>query len=151
MRLPTICALLLVCLTTLPALAAEGVDKAHLVQPEELVKMLQSKGEKPLVLMVGFDTMYAQAHIPGAEFIGPSMEPYGMARLRERAKSLPKNRSIVLYCGCCPWTHCPNIDPAFKTLRDLGFTKVKVLYIANDFGQDWMNKGYPVEKGRTAR
>lgn len=128
--------------------AAEMTDKAHLIQPEELVKVLQSKGEKPVVLMVGFRVMYAQAHIPGAEYAGPGNEEKGLALLRERVKSLPKQRSIVLYCGCCPWPHCPNVDPAFKTLRDLGFTNVKVLYIANNFGQDWMNKGYPIEKGQ---
>lgn len=136
--------------SALGAAAAENIDKTHLVQPDELLKVLQSKGEKPVVLMIGFQNMYAQAHIPSAEFIGPGMEASGISRLRERAKTLDKKRSIVLYCGCCPWQHCPNVDPAFKVLRQLGFTKVKVLYIANNFGQDWMNKGYPVEKGRPA-
>lgn len=128
--------------------AAETHDKAQLIQPEELMKTLQSKGEKPVILMVGFKVLYAQAHIPGAEYIGPTSEERGMAQLRERAKTLPKKRLIVLYCGCCPWGHCPNIDPALKYLRELGFTNVKALYIANNFGQDWMDKGYPVEKGQ---
>ncbi len=128
--------------------AAETHDKAQLIQPEELAKILQTKGEKPVILMVGFKVLYAQAHIPGAEYIGPTSEERGMAQLRERAKSLSKTRSIVLYCGCCPWGHCPNIDPALKYLREQGFTNVKALYLANNFGQDWMNKGYPVEKGQ---
>jgi hypothetical protein len=29
----------------------------------------------------------------------------------------------------------------------MGFTNVKVLYIANNFGADWVEKGYPVAKG----
>jgi hypothetical protein len=29
----------------------------------------------------------------------------------------------------------------------MGFTKLKVLYISDNFGRDWMYKGYPVEKG----
>jgi hypothetical protein len=29
----------------------------------------------------------------------------------------------------------------------MGFTNVKVLYIADNFGADWVNKGYPVAKG----
>ena len=45
---------------------------------------------------------------------------------------LPKASFIVLYCGCCPWNHCPNVGPAFKQLRDLGFTNVKVLYMADN-------------------
>jgi hypothetical protein len=28
----------------------------------------------------------------------------------------------------------------------MGFTNVKVLYIAQNFGADWVNKGYPVEQ-----
>ncbi len=140
-------ALVLACVS-LPLHAAETHDKAQLIQPEELVKILQSKGEKPVILMIGFKVLYAQAHIPGAELMGPASEERGLAQLRERAKSLSKKRSIVLYCGCCPWTHCPNIDPALKYLRDQGFTNVKALYLANNFGQDWMNKGYPVEKGQ---
>jgi len=32
-------------------------------------------------------------------------------------------------------------------LRALGFTNVKSLYIANNFGADWVEKGYPVAKG----
>jgi hypothetical protein len=29
----------------------------------------------------------------------------------------------------------------------LGFTQVKVLYIAENFGDNWVNQGYPVVKG----
>jgi hypothetical protein len=29
----------------------------------------------------------------------------------------------------------------------MGFTNVKVLYIADNFGKDWVDKGYPVAKG----
>ena len=136
-------------LCTVPyAQSAETTDKARLIQPEELVKMLQAKGEKPVILMIGFRMLYAQAHIPGAEYIGPTAESRGMTQLRQRAETLPKKRLIVLYCGCCPWQHCPNVDPALKLLHDLGFTNVKALYIPNNFGQDWMNKGYPIEKGQ---
>jgi hypothetical protein len=39
------------------------------------------------------------------------------------------------------------VGPAYQELRAMGFTKVKVLYIANNFGADWVDKGYPVAKG----
>ena len=29
----------------------------------------------------------------------------------------------------------------------MGFKNVKVLYIAHNFGQDWVEKDYPVTKG----
>ncbi|MBZ5566649.1 MAG: rhodanese-like domain-containing protein [Acidobacteriia bacterium] len=120
---------------------------AELIQPEELLKTLSSRGAKSLVLYVGPRFLYAQAHIPGAEFIGPASDPQALDRLRKRAAALPKNARIVLYCGCCPWEHCPNIRPAFQELQKMGFRNVKALYLANSFGANWAEKGYPVEKG----
>jgi len=32
-------------------------------------------------------------------------------------------------------------------LHSMGYTNVKVVYMANDFGTDWVNKGYPVARG----
>jgi len=125
-----------------------AIDSAHLIQPEDLVKVLQSKGERPLILQVGFHVLYAQNHVPGAEYVGAGGEKEGLEQLRKRVQPLPRGKAIVIYCGCCPWSHCPNLDPAFKALREMGFTNVKALYIANNFGQDWVAKGYPTEKGR---
>jgi hypothetical protein len=46
-------------------------ESAHLINPEELVAILQSpKAEKPLILNVGPHLLYMQAHIPGSEYIG---------------------------------------------------------------------------------
>jgi 3-mercaptopyruvate sulfurtransferase SseA len=119
----------------------------ELMQPQELVSLLQSSAAKPVVMYVGPRFLYAQAHVPGAEFIGPATDSQSIERLRKRAAGLPKNAAIVLYCGCCPWEHCPNIRPAFSELQKLGFTKVKALYLANSFGTNWVEKGYSVEKG----
>jgi hypothetical protein len=33
-------------------------------------------------------------------------------------------------------------------MKSLGFTRLKVLYIAENFGADWVDKGYPVDRGR---
>ena len=127
--------------------SAETIDKSHLMQPEDLVKVLQSNADKPLILSVGFKTLYAQHHIPGAEYVGAAGEKDGLEQLRKRVQPLPKKTSIVIYCGCCPWSHCPNLGAAYKALADMGFTNVQALYIANNFGQDWVQKGYPTEKG----
>ncbi len=117
-------------------------------QPEELVKILQApKGEKPLMIQVGSHVLYAQAHIPGSEYIGPASNESGIQQLRKRVGPLPRSKFIVLYCGCCPWSHCPNVKPAADALQALGFTNVKVLYISDNFGANWVDKGYPVAKG----
>jgi hypothetical protein len=63
-------------------------------------------------------------------------------------KTVSHDQVIVLYCGCCPWTKCPNVQPAYEQLRSAGFGHVKVLYLATNFGADWVSKGFPVEKGR---
>ena len=121
----------------------------QLVNPDELVKLMQAPAsQKPLILNVGPSLLYMQAHIPGAEYIGATSSPQGMQSLRSRVQALPKNASIVLYCGCCPWSHCPNVRPAYDELHKLGFSNVKVLYIANNFGADWVDKGYPTIKGQ---
>jgi arsenite-transporting ATPase len=65
-----------------------------------------------------------------------------------RVAKLAKDTPIVIYCGCCPWSHCPNIAAAYNALRALGFTQVGVLYIADNFGDNWVNKGFPVAKGQ---
>ena len=124
------------------------VDNDHLVQPFELAQLLQSKSPRPLIFNIGPRMLYEQAHIAGAELIGPAADPRGLEALRARVKALPKNQAIVLYCGCCPWSHCPNVEPSYKQLKSLGFTNVKVLYIANNIGTDWVYKGYPTVKGQ---
>jgi hypothetical protein len=118
------------------------------IQLEELVSILKSaKGPKPLIIQVGFRVLYLQAHIPGSEYIGPASSTDGIRKLRNRVEALPRTQSIVLYCGCCPWDQCPNLKPSYKELRHMGFKDVKVLYIAHNFGRDWVEKGYPVAHG----
>jgi len=130
-----------------PAPEDDAIPSAQLLQPEELVPLLsRSGGDKPLVLQVGPHVFYAEAHVPGSEYIGAGET--GLQALKERAKSLPHDRFVVLYCGCCPWKKCPNVRPAYQQLVSSGFSRVKVLYIADNFGKDWVAKGHPVEKGR---
>ncbi len=131
------------------ASARAEIPAAELLQPKELEQLLRSSGgEKPLILQVGSHVLYAEAHIPGSEYIGAAGQDAGLQALQERVKGLERSQFIILYCGCCPWTKCPNIHPAYRQLHVLGFTRVKVLYLATNFGTDWVNKGYPVAKGR---
>src|SRR5438309_6570085 len=113
-----------------PAATANDVPAASQIQPAELIQTIKSGGaQKPLILYVGPKAFYTQAHIPGAEFIGPVARLEGMEKLRARVASLSKDGPVVIYCGCCPWDHCPNIRPAFAELKNLGFTRVRVLYL----------------------
>jgi thiosulfate/3-mercaptopyruvate sulfurtransferase len=118
----------------------------QLIQVEELAQALKG-ARKPVVLYVGPKSIYAQAHIPGAENIGPVARPEGMEKLRARATSLAKDSPVVIYCGCCPWDHCPNVRPAYAELKKAGFTSVRVLYLENSFGVNWKDQGLPVASG----
>lgn len=123
-------------------------SQKQVMQPATLASILKRTGEKPLLLQVGFESLYEQGHIPGSKYCGPARSPEGIANLKTCVQDVPHTQSIVLYCGCCPWQECPNIRPAFKTLKAMGFSNVKVLYIEDNFGRDWAQKGYPVQQGQ---
>ena len=131
-----------------PIVALDQPDAAHQVTPEQLAQELQTGKQAPLILNVGPRALYDQAHIRGSEYMGAASTEEGQTKLRARVKALPKKTAIVVYCGCCPWDHCPNVGPAIAELRQLGFTHVKALFVAHNIGTDWVEKGYPVEKGK---
>ncbi len=134
--------------TPIPTAGVLSIPDAQWLKPEALHHLQQIKGaERPLVLQVGSHMLFAQAHIPGSEYVGSGSQPAGIQQLENRASPLPRKKFIVLYCGCCPLNRCPNLGPAFAKLREMGFTNVKVLYLADNFGTDWADKGFPVEKG----
>ena len=128
---------------------AASIPAADLIQPAALAADLKSAAApKPVILQVGSHVLYAEAHIAGSEYAGPAGQDAGLQALRDRVAKLPKDAAIVIYCGCCPWTRCPNIAPAYEQLRALGFGHVKVLYIADNLGANWVDQGYPTDKGR---
>ena len=125
---------------------AKNIPAALLIQPAELAAMLKA-GNPPPILQVGFSVLYQQAHIPGSLYAGPGNADDGLANLKSHVEALPRDKAVVIYCGCCPWERCPNIDAAYKQLTAMGFKSVKVLYLAENFGADWVDKGYPVTRG----
>jgi thiosulfate/3-mercaptopyruvate sulfurtransferase len=132
------------------AALARGADpwtSAQMIQPATLAKELASSKTKPMVLQVGFLTLYKQAHIPGAEYCGPARNTEGIAKLRKCVEKISRTKMIVIYCGCCPWKDCPNVRPAFAELKKLGFKNLRVLDIPQTFGEDWVKKGFPVQSG----
>ena len=100
----------------------------------------------PIVIHVGPEVLFHRGHVAGARYGGEAGSDEGLAKLEAVAKTLPKDREIVIYCGCCPRSDCPNIRPAFTKLKALGF-QVKVLDMPTNFKTDWANKGFPVDKG----
>lgn len=116
------------------------------ITPADFAKALQSD-HAPVIFMVGPRILFNGDHIRGANFAGPAGTDAGLALLKQQASKIPSDADIVLYCGCCPMDHCPNIRPAFRALHDAGFSHVTIVSIPTNLHTDWTEKGYPVEKG----
>jgi hypothetical protein len=130
------------------AATADPWTAAQTVQPAQLVQELRQETDRhPLVIYVGFRTLYLGGHIPGATYYGAGSTEQGISELKKYAATLPKNSDVVVYCGCCPLEKCPNLRPAFSALQEFGFAKLRVLILPTSFNDDWVEKGYPVQKG----
>jgi thiosulfate/3-mercaptopyruvate sulfurtransferase len=118
------------------------------LQPGGLAGELAGKnGTPPTVVYVGFHTLFAGGHIAGASFNGTASSEQGLADLKKWADGLPRSTNLVIYCGCCPFEKCPNIRPAYTALSAMGFKKLRVLVLPANFATDWVDKGYPIQKG----
>jgi thiosulfate/3-mercaptopyruvate sulfurtransferase len=131
------------------AVAASQPSGADLIAPAAVAARLSGHASaRPSILYVGFGILYRSKHMPGAVFAGPAAKPEGMDALKHAAAGLPRDRELIVYCGCCPWDHCPNVRPALDALRAMGFKQVKVVEFPTSFLKDWIEKGYPVEAGQ---
>src|ERR1051325_10778395 len=110
-------------LAAVAALAVAAADLA-VVQPAEVASRLAAK---PAVFQVGPNVLYRSKHIPGAAYAGPGSKPEGLALLRSAVENLPRDREIIVYCGCCPWDKCPNVKPAMELLKEMGFRNARAM------------------------
>jgi rhodanese-related sulfurtransferase len=131
-----------------------AADNQRAITPSDLMTTSQLnsqlaavKSGKVVLIQVGFHTMYEMAHIPGSQYAGAASNAEGLAGLKKLVAKLPRNQQIVIYCGCCPWDNCPNMRPAFQTLKEMGFVNLKALDIPERLGDDWTAKGFPIVKG----
>lgn len=121
---------------------------AQTVEPAELEKELTAGKSAPTVLFVGFQRLFSAGHIKGAQYHGSGGTAEGLAQIKAWAGSLPRSTNLVIYCGCCPMEHCPNVRPPFSLLREMGFTRVRVLILPTSFEVDWAEKRLPYDKGQ---
>jgi hypothetical protein len=149
--------ILLLPLATVPVACAGGAPGSgssgwpwgtDSVTPANFAKELAgaSGADKPVVVCTAPPFLYRVAHIPGAVLHGPASSPEGLNSLTTWAATLPRTSNVVIYCGCCPLAHCPNLAPAYAALKGLGFTRVRVLLIQDNFKTGWIDPGYPYER-----
>jgi 3-mercaptopyruvate sulfurtransferase SseA len=128
--------------------SADPWPSSQLVRPAAFAQELMDKSANvPAVVYVGFRSLYAGGHIPGASYHGTASTEEGLTELKKWADTLPRTTEVVIYCGCCPFEKCPNIRPAYSALDKMGFKKMRVLEFPTSFAADWAGKGYPVQKG----
>lgn len=135
------------------ACAGGAADQASSTEPwgtqtlaaADLVRELGA-ADKPVVVCTAPPSMYRMGHIPGAVLQGPASDPAALSQLTAWAHTLPRTTSLVIYCGCCPLAYCPNLRPAYNALKDMGFKQMRVLILPDNFGTDWVERGYPVER-----
>jgi hypothetical protein len=97
----------------------------------------------PVILNIG-----SVNTIKGAINAGAASTADGLAELKKQLKSIPKDKLVVIYCGCCPIFKCPNVRPAFKLLTTAGYTSIRVLNLKTNLKTDWIDKNYPVDEDK---
>lgn len=116
-------------------------SRSQLIEPSVLAALIKSNTTaKPLIFNIGVVN-----NIKGARNMGAAREKENLEKFKEVIAKLPKSTSIVIYCGCCPFAHCPNIRPAFQAMRDAGLKNGRLLNLPVNIKVDWINKGYPLE------
>ena len=104
-------------------------------------QLAQGGGARPLVLQVGSHVMFGQAHIPGAQFAGPGSQPAGLQLLESKVASA-KERLHRDLLRLLPLESLPERRPRFHGSQNLGFTNVKVLYLAQQFWRRLGQQGF---------
>lgn len=120
----------------------EPWTKEQLMEPADLAKIINNpSANKPIIYSVG-----PGGNIKGSIEMGAAQEKENLDKLKVELSKLSKDTEIVVYCGCCPFEHCPNIRPSFELLNKLKFTNHKLLNLPHNIKVDWIDKGFPMNE-----
>jgi thiosulfate/3-mercaptopyruvate sulfurtransferase len=118
---------------------SEPWTEKQLMAPAELASVISNpNAKKPVIFSVG-----PGALIRGSKDMGPVHENQNLDKFKQALTLLTPETEIVVYCGCCPFEHCPNIRPAFSLLNEMKFTHAHLLNLEHNIKTDWIAKGYP--------
>lgn len=119
----------------------ENWTSKQLIQPSELAKTITGNKDVPVIISVGPGALIANSFDAGM-----ASTKDGISQLKTKLNTLPKDQKIVIYCGCCPFEHCPNVRPAIDALKQMNFTNFYLLNLTHNIKKDWIDQGYPVKK-----
>lgn len=114
----------------------------QLITPEALLEQI-NKGDTANLLLLNTGPV---EDIKGAVTIGAVEDAKNLAKLKEYLKGVSKNKQVVIYCGCCPLSVCPNLKPAYQALKEMKFKNYRILKLTHDLQEDWIDKGYPIQQ-----
>ncbi len=120
--------------------AQEKADMRRSIQPDSLATAINT-GADSAILILNTGPVDDILH---AINIGAVSEKPNLKKLKKYLKDVPKDKEIVIYCGCCPFATCPNLDPAYDLLSSMKFENFKILKLDDDLKMDWIDKGYPM-------
>ncbi|MDQ6813004.1 MAG: rhodanese-like domain-containing protein [Bacteroidota bacterium] len=119
----------------------ENWTSKQLIQPADLAEIIKAGKDVPVIFSVG-----PGATIPHSIDIGMGKEKENIDKLKKELSGRPKDSKVVIYCGCCPFEHCPNVRPAIEAMKEMKFTNYQLLNLSHNIKADWIDKGYPVVK-----
>jgi hypothetical protein len=123
------------------AQSTEPWTSRELIEPAALASIIKdSKAQKPVIYNIG-----PLDNIKGSIAIGATRDAANLDKLKKALASVPKDKMVVIYCGCCPFRNCPNVRPAFKLLKDMGYKNPRLLNLSQNLKVDWTDYGYPME------
>lgn len=112
----------------------------QLMEPKDLATIINNpSAQQPLIICIG-----PAGLIKNAINVGPAGKKENLDSLKIFLTKVKRDRSIVIYCGCCPFKNCPNIRPAFTLLNKMKFTNQKLLNLSHNLKADWIDQGYPM-------
>ena len=117
---------------------------AQLLEPSELAARLSHpSANSPLIVCVGPSGL-----IKGSVETGPAQKSQNLDSLKKLLQKEDRNREVIIYCGCCPFQHCPNVRPAFTLLNEMHFTHARLLNLSHNIKVDWLDHKYPVKDSK---
>ncbi len=98
------------------------------------LKSLLDQGIDPLIVFVGDEATFRAGHLPNATRVT-------LDQLPARFEKEPKDRLILVYCGCCEGSAKGLSGIAVEDLRKMKFTRL--LHLRGHL-KAWKDQGYPV-------
>ncbi len=116
--------------------------KEQLMPTKDLAEKIKTNAkDKPIIFNCG-----PMENIKTAVFVGRATSATFSDKIKSTLSMEAKTKAIVVYCGCCSYSSCPNLKPAYDEVLKQGFKNVKVLELPEGIKPDWVAKGYPTEE-----